>query len=82
MRYGSPVQIPAENICGLSMEAPGGLCSQFTGGGIPLDSSIAAAGVELGPGAARGGAHRDHPVAPDRRGTPGVPPLRERLRCS
>lgn len=42
MLYGSPVQIPAENIGGLNIEAPGGL-SQFTGGGIALDGSIATA---------------------------------------
>jgi hypothetical protein len=43
MLYGSPVQIPAENIDGLSIDAPGGLGSQFTGGGIALDGSVAAA---------------------------------------
>lgn len=45
MLYGSPVQIPAENIGGLKIEAPGGLGSQFSGGGIALDGSITAADV-------------------------------------
>lgn len=43
MLYGSPVQIPPENINGLSVDAPGGLGSQFTGGGMALDGSVAAA---------------------------------------
>jgi hypothetical protein len=43
--YGSPVQIPAENIGGLTIEAPGGLGSQFAGGGIALDGSFAAPAV-------------------------------------
>jgi hypothetical protein len=37
MLYGSPVQIPAENIGGLSIDMPGGLGSQFAGGGMALD---------------------------------------------
>lgn len=43
MRYGSAVQIPAENIGGLSIDMPGGLGSQFAGGGMALDGKIAAA---------------------------------------
>jgi hypothetical protein len=43
MLYGSPVQIPAENIGGLSIDMPGGLGSQFAGGGMALDGKIAAA---------------------------------------
>lgn len=43
MLYGSPVQIPAENIGGLSIDMPGELGSQFAGGGMALDGKIAAA---------------------------------------
>ena len=43
MLYGSPVQIPAENIGGLNIDMPGGLGSQFAGGGIALEGKIAAA---------------------------------------
>jgi len=43
MLYGSPVQIPAENIGSLSIDMPGGLGSQFAGGGMALDGKIAAA---------------------------------------
>jgi hypothetical protein len=44
MLYGSPVQIPAENISNLSIDVPGGLSSQFAGGGIAINGDIAAAG--------------------------------------
>jgi hypothetical protein len=43
--YGSPVQIPAENVGRLSIDMPGGLGDQFAGGGITLDRKIAAADV-------------------------------------
>jgi hypothetical protein len=43
MLYGSPVQIPADNIGGLNIDMPGGLGSQFAGGGIALDGKIAVA---------------------------------------
>jgi Phage integrase family len=43
MLYGSAVQIPAENIGGLSIDMPGGLGSQFAGGGMALDGKIAVA---------------------------------------
>ena len=39
MRYGSPVQIPAENISHLTVDGPGGLDNHFAGGGIALDAA-------------------------------------------
>jgi hypothetical protein len=56
--YGSPVQIPAENIGGLSIEAPGGLGSQFAGGGIAVDGSFAAPDVAGAPVPGAAGAAR------------------------
>ena len=39
MRYGSPVQIPAENISHLTVDGPGGLDTHFAGGDIALDGA-------------------------------------------
>ncbi len=45
MRYGSPVQIPAENISHLTVDGPGGLDTHFDGGDIALDGAADPAAV-------------------------------------
>jgi hypothetical protein len=45
MRYGSPVQIPAENISHLTVDGPGGLDTHFAGGDIALDGAADPAAV-------------------------------------